>query len=63
MDVADSAFELLTNALSSDECKFSSLLAENIDETNMVGVSMDTSSGGPYKVRKQSHHFGNDHNV
>ena len=62
VDIVDSAFELSTNALSSDtECELSSWLANNIDKTNMASMSMDTSSGGPYEVYEQSWHCGDDH--
>ena len=53
VDVGDNAFELSTNASSSDsECELSSLLADIIDGTNVVGVSMDTSSHKSFEVHK-----------
>lgn len=62
MDVADNAFELSRDASFSDSgCELSSQSADNIDETNVVSLSMDTSSGGPYKVHKQSQHSRVDH--
>ena len=63
VDVANSAFELPTDALSLDsECELSSWLANNIDGINVVGVSLETSSSGPYKVHEQSQHSSDDHN-
>ena len=45
MDMGDSAFELLTNASSSNsECELSSPLADNTDVPNVLEVSKDTSS-------------------
>ena len=62
VDVANSAFELSTRALSLDsECELSFRLVDNIDETNVVDVSVDTSFDGPYEVHEQSQHSGDDH--
>lgn len=63
MDVIDSVFELLTDVSSSDsECELSSPSVDSIDGTNVVGVYVDTFSGGPYGVYEQSQHSGDDHN-
>ena len=62
MDVRDSAFELSTNVSSCDsECEFLSPSVKAIDGTNVVGVSLDTSSHESIKVHKQSQHFRDDH--
>jgi hypothetical protein len=54
VDVANSAFELSTEASSLDsECEFSSQSVDNIDGINVVGVSVDISSGGSYAVHEQ----------
>ena len=63
MNVGDSAFDLSTNASSSDsECELSSPLADNTDRTNVVGVFVDTSSNESFEVHKQSHHSRDNHN-
>ena len=55
VDVADGAFELPMDASSSDsEFELSSLTVDNINGTRVVGVSMNTSTSGSFKVHKQS---------
>ena len=63
MDMRDSAFELSTNASSSDsECELSFPSADIINGTNVLGVSVDTSSHESLEVHEQSQHSGDDHN-
>jgi hypothetical protein len=62
VNVGDSSFELLSNALSLDsKYELSSLLVDTIDVTKVVGVSMDTSSHESFEVYKQSLHSRDDH--
>ena len=60
--VGDSSLELSTDASSSDgECEQYPPSAGSVDETNVEGVSQDTSSHESFEVHKQSLHMGEGH--
>ena len=62
MHVGNGSLELSTNASCSDsECELSSTLVDSSNVTNVVGVSMDTSSHESFEVHEQPLHFGDDH--
>ena len=61
MDMGDSAFELSTNVSSSDtKCRLSSPSADSIQGTNMLGVSVDTSSYESLEAHEHFQHSGDD---